>query len=106
MVLSEEEWRRVHEYVQEGSRAPVKEKRIRAITVNPAYRWQPKIRIEVGRYYSNLEPDAPREQVIAIFESASFLVCTPSRGGGRGVPYFFSREDVRQVELENPGEAP
>jgi len=87
-------------YLRSTSKTPVKDKRIRAITVNPAYRWQPTIRIEVGQSYANLEPGALAEPVLAIFEAVSFLVCTQTRGGGQGAPYYFSREDVRKVELE------
>ena len=97
-MIPEGQWQDFQEYLQATSRAPIKAKRIRAITVNPAYRWQPRVRIEVGREYAELEPGAPREEVLAIFESVSFLVVTGSRGAGTGAPYFFSREDVRAVE--------
>jgi hypothetical protein len=36
--------------------------------------------------------------VVAIFESVSYLVCTPDRGAGEGLPYFFTRNEVREVE--------
>ena len=71
---------------------------IRALTVFPANRQIPNMRIEVGQIYKNLEPDAPPEEVLAIFESVSFLVCTQNRGIETGLPYFFAREDVRRVE--------
>lgn len=71
---------------------------IKALTVYPTNQQIPNMRIEVGQIYRNLEPDAPPEEVLAIFESVSFLVCTKNRGIGAGLPYFFAREDVRRVE--------
>jgi hypothetical protein len=102
VVITEQRRLEILAYLRSTSRTPVKDKRLRAITVNPAYRWQPKIRIEVGQAYANLEPGSPREEILAIFESASFLVVTESRGAGTGAPYFFSREDVRRVEYFEP----
>ncbi len=58
------------------------------------------MRIIVGQWYENLEPESPLEKVIAIFESTVFLVCTPQRGGEKGMPYFFHRQDVQKVEYE------
>jgi hypothetical protein len=82
-------------------RAPVKPKRIKAIRVNSAQHWQPAMWIEVGKPCSNLERDSSPQQVLAIFESTTFIVCTPGHGVGGGSPYFFSREDVRRVvEME------
>ena len=54
--------------------------------------------IEVGKTYRDLEYDAPPDRVLAIFESTTFLVCSQSRGIEGGIPYFFSKEDVRRVE--------
>ncbi len=100
-MISESERQQIFEYLNATSKTPVKPKRVRAITVNPASRWLPKIRIEVGRRYADLEPGAPAEEVLAIFESVSFLVCTRTRGAGVGAPYFFSREDVRRIEYDD-----
>ncbi len=99
MATETKSWEEIYEYLQDTMKVPVKKKRIRAITVNPSNHWQPKMRIEVGKYYANLEYGAPPELVVAIFEATVFYVCTPDRGAGQGLPYFFSREDVRQVEL-------
>jgi len=101
-MISEQERQRILEYLNATSKSPVKKRRVRAITVNPASRWLPKIRIEVGRRYADLEPGAPVEEVLAIFESVSFLVCTKTRGAGVGAPFFFSREDVRKIEYDDP----
>lgn len=75
----------------------IQPKAIRAIKVNSSYHWQPPLYIEVGRTCSDLEQNGPREEIIAIFESTAFLVCTPDHGVERGMPHFFSRQDVRRV---------
>ena len=76
----------------------VRDKRIAAIGVNPRQRSIPKMTIRVGEKYGGLEPDAPTEEVLAIFESTLFCVCTPTRGVGGAPPYYFLREDVLFVE--------
>ncbi len=73
-------------------------KNIRSITVNPSSHQLPKMKIEVGQICKNLEPDAAPEKVLAIFEAASFLVCTQKRGVESSLPYFFARQDILQVE--------
>ena len=85
------------EYLRSKMSAPVKDKRIKAITVNSANHWQPKMHIEVGKHYRDLEKDAPREKVTAIFESTVFYVCTATRGDMNGFPYLFARPDVKLV---------
>lgn len=99
-MLPPDEYHRILTYLRSTSRTPIKDRRIRAITVNPSIHSLPKMRIEVGRPCSTLEPGAPPETVLAIFESASFLVVTPTRGAGDGSPYYFSREDVRRIEYD------
>jgi len=76
----------------------IRKKHIRALTVYPTHQQIPNMYIEVGKTYRNLEPAAPPDQVLAIFESVSFLVCTKKRGIDEGLPYFFAREDARKVE--------
>lgn len=83
--------------------AKIRPRNIYSITVNPASHQMPKMKIEVGRFHKNLEPEASTAQVLAIFESTTFLVCTQKRGVDNGLPYFFSREDVVRVE-EYPDE--
>ena len=75
----------------------IRRKKIKAIRVNSSFHWQPPLYIEVDSYCKNLEKDSPNEKIIAIFEAASFMVCTYERGYNKGLPYFFGREDVRQV---------
>ncbi len=75
----------------------IRPKHIKAIKVNPAAHWQPPMYIEVGGYCNNLEKDTPHEEIVAIFESTTFLVCTLKRGINTDLPYFFTREDVREV---------
>ncbi len=99
-MIDDDERERIRAYLNATSKVPVKPARIRAITVNPSYRWMSMLRIEVGGRYRDFEPGAPAEEVLAIFESASFIVCTKTRGAGSGAPYYFSREDVRRVEYE------
>jgi len=87
------------EYLSKTMKVHVKDKRIKAITVNSANHWQPKMHIEVGQYYRDLEKDAPREKVTAIYESTIFYVCTATRGDMTGFPYLFARPDVKRVVL-------
>jgi hypothetical protein len=80
-------------------------KKIKSITVNPASHSLPKIKIVVGKECRHLEPgqappEAPPEMVMAIFEATTFIVCTRNRGVEKGIPYFFAREDVLEVEIE------
>jgi hypothetical protein len=89
------------EYLEATLKAPIRPKRIKAITVNPSSHDLPKMRIEVGSYQANLESERSAELVIGIFETTLFVVCTPERGGLQGLPYFFARQDVRRVELDD-----
>jgi hypothetical protein len=75
----------------------IRPKKIRAIKINSSCHWQPPMTIKVGKTARNLEKDSPSEEVVAIFESVTFLVCTRERGGEGGLPYFFLREDIRRV---------
>ncbi len=83
-------------------RAPVREKRIKAIQVNPLYHGSSKRLIEVGGTYADLEPGEPSRRVLAIFESESFLVCTNERGLESGLPYIFTRSEVVRVDEVSP----
>ncbi len=75
----------------------IRPKVIRAIKVNSSYHWQPPLFIEVGKKCQSLVQDGPSEEIVAIFESTAFLVCTPDHGVKGGIPHFFSRQDVRRV---------
>ncbi len=88
----------VRRYLEKLVKAPVQSKVIRSLTVNPLYHGSSKMTVSVGQYVANLEPGAPPEQVLAIFESKSFMVVTPSRGNMDGLPYFFTRQEVLRAE--------
>jgi hypothetical protein len=85
-------------YLERLMNKPVHRHPIKAITVNPLYHGAPRMRIEVGHTVAGMEPDAPPQRVLAIFESTSFLVVTPERGNGVGLPYIFTRQEVTAVE--------
>lgn len=87
----------IRQYLEKLVKQPVKSERIKALDVNPLYHGMPRMHIEVGSQCANLEPDAPSQLVVAIFESRSFIVCTPDHGTGKGMPYFFTRDEVKKV---------
>jgi len=99
-MISEEEYQRIKKYLSEELGINIYKGRIRSIKVNSMQRWQPKLHIEEGRFYNNLSIEKIPEQVIAIFESTSFCVCTPENGAGKGQPYFFTRQEVLEVERD------
>ena len=96
-MISDEERLKIQAYLEGSVLGKVRDRKIKSIRVNMSYGRQPYLTIEVDKYYSDLEPGAPNQQVIAIFESDSFLVCTRERGAGQGLPYYFIRENVRQI---------
>jgi hypothetical protein len=96
-MISDEERLKIRTYLEGVVLGKIRDRNIRSIRVNMSYKRQPYLLIEVGKCYSDLEPGAPNQQVVAIFESDSFLVCTRERGAGHGLPYYFVREDVREV---------
>lgn len=99
--MDDREYQRIKEYIENLTGQKISSKKIMALGVNPPYHGQPKRLIEVGKFYAELEPGAPLEEVVAIFESKSFCVCTPDRGAGRGLPYFFTRDTVYLVKEMN-----
>ncbi|MEW5796471.1 MAG: hypothetical protein AB1772_08920 [Candidatus Zixiibacteriota bacterium] len=96
-MLSDEQLETLRAKLERVYQAPVSRRRIRAIRTNSAYRWQPPLYVEVGCTCAVLTKDGPPELVVAIFESDSFLVCTPDHGAECGSPHIFTRADVRQV---------
>ena len=96
-MISDEERLKIQAYLKGVVLGKIRDRKIKTIRVNMSYKRQPYLTIEVGKYYSDLEPGAPNQRVVAIFESDSFLVCTRERGAGQGLPYYFVRDDVRQV---------
>ncbi len=100
-MLDENRYEEIRRYIEKLTGQPVRDKKIRAIGVNPPYHGSPKRLIEVGKIYADLEPGSPPEEILAIYESKSFCVCTAERGALKGLPYFFTRDTVYEViEME------
>ncbi len=97
-VLSEKDRQEVIKYLEELTSNKIRPVKIKAIIVNPFNHKLPKMHIEVGKIYRNLEPDRPPEKILAIFEGKIFMVCTEQRGFKKGLPYFFVRQEVLNVE--------
>ncbi len=96
-MLNRDEWEELRQKLDAELKPEVKKRRIKAIRVNSAYRWQPPLWIEVGHEVGYLEKDGPPELIVAIYESTTFLVVTPEHGYEEGLPHFFAKEDVHQV---------
>ncbi len=97
-MLSEDELDNLRGRLEKRLKVKIREKRIKAIRVNSSFHWQPPLFIAVGGMCSNMEKDSPPEEIIAIFEHASFTVVTPDRGyNDDTLPYFFARQDVKEV---------
>jgi hypothetical protein len=96
--LSEDDCEAIRGYLEDFIGGRIRNRRIASIRVLMSYKGRPSVTIRVGRFYDDLEPEAPREQILAIFESESFLAVTNSRGALTGPPYYFTRENVREVE--------
>lgn len=96
-MLSPEEFETLRQKLEKLYHERVLDRRIEAIRVNSGYRWQPALHIEVGKHCAHLTPDGPPEKIVAIFESRSYLVCTPDHGVERGSPHIFTRVDVKEV---------
>ena len=91
----------IRKFVEETMGWKVNSREIKAIWVHPRSehkRIYDDIKIEVGEYLDNRMSDTPNEKVMAIFESNTFLVCTPNRGVLRGIPYLYGKEEVYKVE--------
>jgi hypothetical protein len=102
-MLSQEEFEVLRRKLEEMFGERVSNRSIRALRVNSGYRWQPPLHVEVGQYCASLTPNGPPEEIVAIFESRSFLVCTPDHGAKNGSPFIFTRADVKQVtDMEPP----
>ena len=101
-MLSRLELTEIKRYLEQTLGHEIMDKRIEAIGINPPYHGQSKRLIRVGTTYADLEPGAPEEQVIAIFETKLFCVVTKTRGAGTGLPYFFTRDTVFEVREADP----
>ena len=89
------------DYLKKLFGRPIKDRAVRSITANPPFHGLPTVHIEVGQFCSGMEPETPVEQVLAIFESESYLVVTPTRGNGEGLPYIFPRSTIVDVKYED-----
>lgn len=96
--LTDSEYDEIKRYLEDFVGGKIRNRKIKSMRVLMSYKGNPSVTIEAGRYYDELESDAPREQILAIFESESFLAVTRSRGALVGPPYYFIRENVRSVE--------
>jgi len=99
VMLPPETIAKIIQRLEKMLRVKILDKGIRAIHVNSRYHWQPKMRIEVGKYYANLEFESPLEKVVAVLEAPSFIVITEQRGLKEGMPYLFMKDDVKKVEF-------
>jgi len=84
----------IRQYLEKLFGQPVADDVFISITVNPPYHGQNQRTVSVGQIVGDLEPEAPPEEILAIFESKSFLIVTASRGAGSGMPYIFPRHTV------------
>jgi len=99
-LITSDQYEKMRAAIEKLIGVNVSSRKIKSIGVNPRARQLPKMTIEVCGIYSDLEPQAPRETVLAIFEATLFCVCTETRNGIDAPPYFFLREDVFNVEYE------
>jgi len=97
--LADSEYEEIKEYLEYFVEGRVRNRKIKSIRVLMSYKGLPSITIQVGKYYDGLDPGSPREQILAIFESESFLAVTRSRGALVGPPFYFVRQNVRDVKL-------
>jgi hypothetical protein len=97
-MISDEGREKIRSDLEKNIGVRISKKRIKSIEVNPRQRSIPRTIIRVGNKYGGLEPGAPEEDVLAIFESTLFCVCTSTRGIDGTPPYYFLREDVVLVE--------
>ena len=76
----------------------VKDTGINSIVVNDRELAITDVRIAEGDRLSPLLSETPNELVLAILESDTYLVVTPTRGGISGMPYLFGLPQVSDVE--------
>jgi len=97
-MIPDDQYEKMRAAVEKLIDVKVSAKKIKSIGVNPRARHLPKFKIEVDCTYSDLEPNAPAEKILAIYEATLFCVCTENRNGIDAPPYFFLREDVYSVD--------
>ena len=96
-MLAQDEFEKLRLQMEKLYGQKVHDRRIKSLRVNSSYHWQPPLQIVVGQYCSHLTLDGPPEKIMAIFESKSFLVCTPDHGYEQSSPHIFWRGDVKEV---------
>ena len=86
---AQEVWESVKKFAEETLDWEVSDRRIFSI----AYQKHGKeYHVEVGK------PDPRNEElVVAIFESTTYLVCTPNRGVLRGMPLLISKSELTDI---------
>ena len=99
--LSPDEFEQLRRKLEARYHEKVSDRSVKAIRVNASYRWQPPLTIVVGQMCHHLTPEGPPEKIVAIYESKSFLVCTPDNGAERGRPHIFYRGDVKEVVYDD-----
>ena len=86
---AQEIWKAVKKFAEETLEWEVSDRRIFSI----AYQKQSE------NFYVEVGQPNPRngELVIAILESTTYLVCTPSRGVLRGMPILIGKSELRDI---------
>jgi hypothetical protein len=95
-VVTEQVREGVRKFAEENTGWPVSSRKIKAIWVNTGRYGD--IQITLGDNLDSRISDMHGETVLAIFESTTFLVCTPNRGVQHGLPYLFAKNEVVKVE--------
>ena len=90
----------IRKFAEKTTGWTVSNRRIKAIWVHPhpSHHKIYNVKIEIGKYLDSRMSDTPNEEVMAIFESNAFLVCTPNRGVLQGMPYLYGKEEVYELE--------
>ena len=86
---AEEVWESVKKFAEETLDWDVSDRRIFSITYHKHSK----------DYYAEVGKPDPRngELVIAIFESVTYLVCTPNRGVIRGMPILIGQSELMDI---------
>ncbi|HKW87597.1 MAG TPA: hypothetical protein VJN21_02460 [Candidatus Acidoferrales bacterium] len=90
---AEELYQAIKKFAAQSMGWVISDRRIRSITFRDKERRARKKSL-VHATVGEREPCEGREPVIAIFESNSYLVCTPSRGVLRGIPIMVGKHEV------------
>jgi len=96
--MDQDERERIRLYLQKLFGKPVSSKRVASISANPPYHGVPTLHISEGVYCADMEPGQPSLPILAIFESVSYLVVSPGRGDGQGMPFIFPKTTITHVK--------